>query len=113
MAIHRSLGHSVLRLVTWGVIAETYTWLRYHQGYRIAERWLTGSEQFVAEGRLEVLYPAEFMGPGIHRPLRRFEDQDLSYVDALSIALIQSRGDIDAVFAFDPRLGLAGVPVLP
>ena len=34
-------------------------------------------------------------------------------VDAFSIALIQSRPDIDAVFAFDHHMALAGIPVLP
>jgi predicted nucleic acid-binding protein len=43
----------------------------------------------------------------------RFHDQKLSYVDAFSIALIQSRPDIDAVFAFDHHMALAGLPVLP
>lgn len=40
-------------------------------------------------------------------------NQKLSYVDAFSIALIQSRPDIDAVFAFDHHMALAGIPVLP
>jgi len=34
-------------------------------------------------------------------------------VDAFSIALIQSRPEIDAVFAFDHHMNLAGLPVLP
>ncbi len=35
------------------------------------------------------------------------------YVDAFSIAIIQSRPDIDAIFAFDHHMALAGIPVLP
>lgn len=37
----------------------------------------------------------------------------LSCVGAFSIAFIQSRSDINAVFAFDHHMALAGLPVLP
>jgi predicted nucleic acid-binding protein len=53
------------------------------------------------------------MEMGIRRNLSRFQDQDLSYVDALSLYVVQSRGDIDAIFAFDHHLALAGLPVFP
>ena len=38
---------------------------------------------------------------------------DTSYVDACSLALVQSHPDIDVIFAFDHHLTLAGIPVLP
>jgi predicted nucleic acid-binding protein len=41
------------------------------------------------------------------------KDQDLSYVDALSLYVVQSHSDIDAIFAFDHHLALAGLPVFP
>jgi predicted nucleic acid-binding protein len=49
----------------------------------------------------------------IRRNLSRFPDQELSYVDALSLHIVQSRRDFDAIFAFDHHLALAGIPVFP
>jgi predicted nucleic acid-binding protein len=53
------------------------------------------------------------MEVGVRRVMDRFHDQTLSYVDAFSIALAQSRPDIDAIFAFDHHMIFAGLPVLP
>jgi predicted nucleic acid-binding protein len=50
---------------------------------------------------------------GVRKVINRFQDQQLSYVDAFSLALIQLRPDIDAIFAFDHLMSLAGIPVLP
>ena len=44
----------------------------------------------------------------------RYHDQKLSYVKTFSpLRLIQSRPDIDAIFAFDHHMALASIPVLP
>jgi hypothetical protein len=65
------------------------------------------------QGFLQVVYPDSQMELGVRKVNGRFHDQQLSYVDAFSLALIQSRPDIDVVFAFDHHLTLAGIPVLP
>jgi predicted nucleic acid-binding protein len=65
------------------------------------------------QGFLQVVYPDSQMELGVRKVIGRFHDQQLSYVDAFSLALIQSRPDIDAIFAFDHHLALAGIPVLP
>jgi uncharacterized protein len=113
VAWQRSLTRGALWVTSWGIISETYTWLRYHTGYRSAERWLHEEAGLTERGILEVVYPTAQMESGIRRTLSRFADQDLSYVDAASLYIIQTRGDIDAIFAFDQRLSLYGVPVLP
>ncbi len=110
---HHDLGSSVPRISTWGVLAETYTWLRYHAGYRHAERWLHEAGTLQERGVLVVVYPSAMMEASILRILSRFSDHDLSYVDAFSLHIIQLRVDIDVVFAFDHHLTLAGKPVLP
>lgn len=114
-AVHfqRSLDPLVARLTTWGVVSETYTWLRYHLGFRQAETWLHQEAELEDRGLLEVIFPAPSMEVGIRRNLGRFSDQDLSYVDALSLYVVQTRREIDAIFAFDHHLSLVGVPVLP
>ena len=110
---HRSLGPSAIRITSWGIISETYTWLRYHTGYRQAERWLRVDEVLESRGSLEVVFPSASTELESRRILSRFADQDLSYVDGFSLHILRSRGDIDAVFAFDHHLTLAGVPVFP
>lgn len=110
---HRSLNLSVRRVTTWGIVGETYTWLRYHAGYRPAERWLHEQASLEEQAALEVVFPTPSAEAGVRRILSRFADQGLSYVDAFSLSILENRGDIDAVFAFDHHLGLTGVPVFP
>ena len=113
VAFHKSLAPMTLRITTWGVVSETFTWIRYHVGSREASRWLASKELLERQGLLQVVFPDPLMEVGVRKVIDRFHDQDLSYVDAFSIALIQSRPDIDAIFAFDHHMTLTGLPVLP
>ena len=113
ITFHRSLAPMTFRITTWGIVSETFTWIRYHIGSREAIRWLALKESLEHQGFLQVVFPDTQMEVGVRKVLDRFQDQSLSYVDAFSIALIQSRPEIDAVFAFDHHMILAGLPVLP
>ena len=113
VAFHKSLAPMTLRITSWGIVSETFTWIRYHIGYREASRWLSLRDSLENQGFLQVVYPDFQMEVGVRKVIVRFHDQQLSYVDAFSIALIQSRPDIDAIFAFDHHLTLTGIPVLP
>ena len=113
ITFHRSLAPMTFRITTWGIVSETFTWIRYHIGSREALRWLTLKESLEHQGFLQVVFPDSQMEVGVRKVIDRFQDQSLSYVDAFSIALIQSRPEIDAVFAFDHHMILAGLPVLP
>jgi predicted nucleic acid-binding protein len=110
---HKSLAPMTLRITTWGIVSETFTWIRYHIGYPEASRWLTLKDSLEDQGFLQVVYPDHLMEIGVRKVISRFHDQQLSYVDAFSLAIIQSRLDIDAIFAFDHHMSLAGIPVLP
>ena len=110
---HKSLSPMTLRITTWGIVSETFTWIRYHIGYQEAAKWLTLKDSLEEQGFLQVVFPDDEMEIGVRKVINRFHDQQLSYVDAFSIALIQSRPEIDAIFAFDHHMGLAGIPVLP
>jgi uncharacterized protein len=113
VAFHKNLTPMTLRITSWGIVSETLTWIRYHIGYREASRWLSLKDSLENQGFLQVAYPDSQMEVGVRKVIDRFHDQQLSYVDAFSIALIQSRPDIDAIFAFDHHMSLAGIPVLP
>jgi predicted nucleic acid-binding protein len=112
-AFHKNLAPSTLRITTWGIVSETFTWIRYHIGGREALRWLILKETMERQGVLQVVFPDPQMEVRVRKVIDRYGDQPLSYVDAFSIVLIQSRPDIDAVFAFDHHMTLAGLPVLP
>jgi uncharacterized protein len=113
VTFHKGLAPMTLRITSWGIVSETFTWIRYHIGYREASRWLSLKDSLENQGFLQVVYPDSQMELGVRKVIGRFHDQQLSYVDAFSLALIQSRPDIDAIFAFDHHLALAGIPVLP
>ena len=113
VAFHKSLAPMTLRITSWGIVSETFTWIRYHIGYREASRWLTLKDSLEGQGFLQVVCPDHQMEIGVRKVISRFHDQQLSYVDAFSLALIQSRPDIDAIFAFDHHMTHAGIPVLP
>lgn len=110
---HKNLDPMALRITTWGIVSETFTWIRYHVGGREATRWLDLKESLERQGVLQVVFPDPQTELRVRNVINRFRDQSLSYVDASSIALIQSRPDIDAVFAFDHHMLLAGLPVFP
>lgn len=40
VTFHQSLNPSTLRITTWGIVSETFTWILYHIGQRGASRWL-------------------------------------------------------------------------
>src|SRR5712691_577593 len=113
VAFHKSLNPLTLRITSRGIVSETFTWIRYHIGSREASRWLTLKETLEHQGFLQVVFPDSQVEAGVRKVIDRFHDHKLSYVDAFSIALIQSRPDIDAIFAFDHHMILAGLPVLP
>lgn len=113
VAFHKSLAPMTLRITSWGIVSETFTWIRYHVGYREASRWLSLKDSLENQGFLQVVYPDSKIEVGVRKVIGRFYDQQLSYVDAFSITWIQSHPDIDAIFAFDHHLTLAGIPVLP
>ncbi|TMD50603.1 MAG: type II toxin-antitoxin system VapC family toxin [Chloroflexi bacterium] len=110
---HKNLSPLTLRITSWGIVSETFTWIRYHIGGQEAFRWLSMKESLEQQGFLQIVFPDAQMEIGVRKVIDRFRDQALSYVDAFSIALVQSRPDIDAIFAFDHHMILAGRPVLP
>ncbi len=110
---HKNLNPMALRITSWGIVSETFTWIRYHIGSGEALRWLTLKEALEHQGFLQVVFPDSQKEVGVRKVVNRFHDQNLSYVDAFSITLMQSRPDIDAIFAFDHHMALAGLPVLP
>lgn len=112
VACHQALPQSALRIITWGVLSETYTWLRYHTSLSMGQRWLQAVHDLETQQRLVTVYPSAGGEVGAQKLISRYSEHELSYVDATTLFLCQSRGDIDAMFAFDQHLQLAGLPLL-
>jgi len=112
-AFFSALGSGVRRLTTELVIAESYTWLRYKTGYLSAARFLDSVEGSVDEGYLHVHYPDSALDRRARQVLRRFRDQDLSYTDAVSLALLEDLPRNVAVFGFDHHFTLIGRTLVP
>src|SRR5947209_9838196 len=75
VTFHKSLASTTLRITSWGIVSETYTWIRYHIGEREAARWLTVKDAMENQGFLQILYPDAEMEVGVRRVIQRFHDQ--------------------------------------
>lgn len=82
------------------VVAETYTWLRYHAGHDLAIRFLEIIDRSEKAGALQVIIPDGGMREKVHAVLRKYRDQDLSYTDAVSFVILEAM-NIRDVFGFD------------
>ena len=69
---HKSLPMMTLRITTRGIVSETYTWIRYHKGYREASKWLTLKDSLEDQGFLQVVFPEHEMEIGVLKVINRF-----------------------------------------
>ena len=91
------------------VVGETYTFLRARHGYNAAWRFVDSLEQTLRLLR-------GFVDPELEREaysiLRRYRDQDFSFVDGTSFAFMRTHRITDA-FAFDVHFSIAGFTRIP
>jgi len=95
-------------MISEAVITETYSLLRYRLGFYIAHYFLK-----------TVLTGPPFIIPNVTTStrektlqiLQQFNDQDISYCDALTVALMKEH-NIEKVFAFDYHFEVMGVKLI-
>lgn len=97
---YTSLTKHTRLLTSLMVVSETYTWLRYHAGSNLAIRFLEITEKAEKTGFLKVIIPDEDVKNNAHAVLRKYLDQDLSYVDAVSFVILEAM-KIKDIFGFD------------
>lgn len=98
------------RLVTTNlVIAETYTLLRRRIGHTTAMQFLTSTR---TSPRVEIVFSVPRLESEAARILRQYADQQFSYVDAVSFALMRERA-MEQAFAFDHHFLICGFVTLP
>jgi len=91
------------------VIAEAYVLIRRAMGHGAAVTFL---ENIAASPRISKLCSDEVPEKEAERILRQYEDQDFSYTDAVSFAVMRRRG-IDRAFSFDRHFVTAGFDIYP
>jgi len=100
VAFYTSLTKETRLFTTLLVVSETYTWLRYRVGYSAASLFLEVIKDAVLGEWLSLVYPDEAICKSAETLLHRFRDQDLSYSDAVSFAVLKARS-IGDVFGCD------------
>ena len=106
---YRGLQQSHHLVTTNLVVSEAYATIRRRGGHVVAMRFLRSLR---ATSRLTWLYsnaPLEAQAEAI---LARYADQDFSFVDAVSFAVMHQRGIAEA-FAFDRHFLVAGFSLVP
>ncbi len=91
------------------IVAETYVLLLKELGHTSAIDFL---ERINASPRIFKVWSSEAVETEAERILFKYGDQDFSYVDATSFALMK-RHKITKAFAFDKHFVIAGYTTLP
>ncbi len=86
------------------VVSETYLLVRQRVGYEAAVRFLMILQSTT---KLIKVYSDQELESQAAVILRQYKDQDFSYVDAVSFAVMQQR-NISDVFTFDHHFSVAG-----
>jgi predicted nucleic acid-binding protein len=109
VAVYSQLLQSFSLLTTNLVLAETYTLVRRALGQKAAVLFL---ESIAASPRVAVVYSDARLESIAETILRKYHDQDFSYTDAVSFAVMRDRA-INRVFAFDRHFLTAGFTLIP
>lgn len=111
-AFFESLPSGIRKATTHAMIVECYTFLLHRYGRASALRCLQFLDDAKDAGTFRLIYNDEQDAREAESLLRRFDDQAVSYVDALTLASAR-RYNVGAIFGFDRHLTLTGVPLLP
>ena len=102
-------AQTVVLLTTNYVVSETYTLIRMRLGHNAA---VTAVEGIIESDLLEIVQISESLDAAAFEILRKQSDKDYSFVDAVSFALMKSRG-ISQAFSFDEHFRQFGFQTLP
>lgn len=91
------------------VIAETYILIRRALGHQAAIAFLGNAS---ASPRIVKIYSDSELEKAAEDILRKYQDQDFSYTDAVSFAVMK-RHEIARVFSFDKHFLTAGFSLIP
>jgi predicted nucleic acid-binding protein len=104
IAYSNLLNNQAILVTTSLVVAETYILLRRRLGHQAAITFLKSVNE---SPKIEIGYANANLETEAKRILHQYHDQDFSFADAVSFALMQERG-ITQAFAFDKHFAIAG-----
>lgn len=107
--LHSLLARPSVLITTNHVVGEAYTLLRVTRGYEVAARFLSSLDRTT---RLERVFVSEEIEKRAFTLLAQFRDQDFSFVDATSFAVMGTRR-LRYAFAFDSHFAAAGFLRVP
>ena len=107
--VSRAPGRGLTLVTTNLVVAETYTLLRRTHDHAAAFRFLDGLS---ASPRVEKVLVDAAIDRAAYDVLRRFDDQEFSFVDGVSFAVMRRRR-VRLAFAFDVHFATAGFVRVP
>ncbi len=96
-------------LISNFIVAETYTHLLWKLGHHKATSFLNIIEDATS---IKCIWSDQKLEALARDILRRYDDQDFSYTDAVSFALMEQR-ELTEAFAFDHHFSVAGFNQLP
>jgi len=103
--IYKDFVRQRQRLITTNlIISETYTFIHRRMNHRAAVKFLTDIKGM---SRLTKLYSTERLETQAEEILRLYSDQDFSFADAVSFAVMREQG-ITTVFSSDHHFLIAG-----
>ncbi|HHU31344.1 MAG: type II toxin-antitoxin system VapC family toxin [Zhaonellaceae bacterium] len=106
------LQQKYLLYITNYIVGETYTLLRYRLGWDVACKFLDVIEECSKLGRIRIKTVPSKTEQYARDLLRSLANEDLSYIDAISIATIRME-KIPLAFSFDGHFQLAQAEVIP
>jgi predicted nucleic acid-binding protein len=109
VAFRALLARGLTLITTNFVVSETYTLLRRAHDHGAAMRFL---DRLSASPRVEKLHVDAAIDRAAEDILRRFDDQEFSFVDGTSFAVMRRRR-IRLAFAFDVHFATAGFVRIP
>ena len=108
--IYPKLLNSYRHLTTTNlVIAESYILIRRTLGHRPGIVFL---ENLGASPRVIKIYSDSILEKAAEDTLKKYQDQDFSYTDAVSFAVMKQYG-IEQAFSFDVHFVIAGFTLIP
>jgi len=105
----KALAHYAQLLLTNLVATETYVNVLRNAGHRKAISFLNIIEQ---SSSVQCIWSNRELESQARDILRRYDDQDFSYTDAVSFALMQQR-ELTGAFAFDRHFSVVGFTLFP
>ncbi len=89
------------------IISETYTWLRKKTGIEASLKFVQAIKEQAANNKLIVIYSDYTIEEEAYYILLKYKDQDFSYADAVSFAIMKSK-KIKKSFTYDKHFLTAG-----